>query len=306
MVTILVPVYNTELYLRECINSLISQTYTDLQIVIIDDGSTDGSWNLLQEIAKSDNRIEVYSQQNCGVATTRNRLLDKAHGEFVLFVDSDDWIQPNTIELLLNEQRKGDYDIVSFQLVQTSLKGGVYSQKEIIKLFLEHIFFRGSLCDKLIRSKLLDGLRIDPTVSYGEDALLVWQLLQQVKQVCVLNKVLYYYRINKDSLSHQRFNGKKFTSYTVWDTISKDVDEYWPEFSDLAHARFACEMTQILRDAIAVGYHHNSSVRLLQEEIRRDGHHIHVTGISSNKMRLFAWLVSHSYCATKLLWRLYM
>ena len=94
MVSILVPVYNSAPYLRKCVGSITGQTYTDLQIVLINDGSTDDSWDIMQELARQDKRIEIYSQPNCGVAATRNRLLDKVRGDFVLFVDSDDWIEP--------------------------------------------------------------------------------------------------------------------------------------------------------------------------------------------------------------------
>ena len=236
MVSILVPVYNAAPYLQECVGSLTGQTYTDLQIVLINDGSTDDSWEVMKTLASQDKRIEIYSQPNCGVAATRNRLLDKVRG--------------------------------------------------------------GSLCDKLVKADLYKGLGIDPTVSYGEDALLIWQVLQRVQKVCVLGKVLYHYRANEDSLSRQHFNGKKFTAYTTWDYISRDTEELWPQYKDLAKARFACEMAQILRFGAMSGYKYDNSVRLLQEEVRRDGHLIRKTRISSIKLSLLAWLVSHSYWLT--------
>ena len=296
MVTILVPVYNVAPYLRHCVESLTGQTYTDLQIVLINDGSTDKSWEIIQELAKEDKRIEAYSKANGGVASTRNYLLDKARGEWVLFVDSDDWIELNTVESLAQAQSVGDYDIVSYKLDGESTdKVETYSKEQIIKLFLEHTTFRGSLCDKLIRRSLFDGLLFDSTVSYGEDALMVWQVLQRVESVCVLDKSFYHYRVNPDSLSRQSFNGKKFSAYTVWDAICRDVDEARPEYRDIVYARFACEMTQILRAAALSGYKRNTSVKLLQEVVRRYGHLISKTGISSMKMSLYAFMVSRSY-----------
>ena len=295
MVSILVPVYNSAPYLKKCVGSITGQTYSDLQIVLINDGSTDDSWDIMQELARQDKRIEIYSQPNCGVAATRNRLLDKVRGDFVLFVDSDDWIEPNTIEILLQEQEKEDYDIVAFQLTSPKPRDEHYNKEEVVKRFLEHNVFRGSLCDKLVKADLYKGLSIDQTVSYGEDALLVWQVLQRVNKVSVLGKVLYYYRVNDDSLSHQSFNGKKFTAYTTWDYISRDTKELWPQYSDIARARFDCEMAQILRSGAMAGYKYDNSVRLLQEEVRRDGYLIRKTGLSTFKMSLLAYLVSHSY-----------
>ena len=147
----------------------------------------------------------------------------------------------------------------------------------------------------MIRYSLFDKLRFDENVSYGEDALMVWNVLQRVKKVCFMDKVMYHYRVNSNSLSRQTFNGKKFTAHIVWDSICSDTDELWPQYSNIAHARFACEMTQVLKSAAASGYRHDSSISLLQEEVRRDGHFIAQTGISSRKMSMFAWLVSHNY-----------
>ena len=295
MVSILVPVYNAAPYLKECVDSLTGQSYRDLQIVLINDGSKDESWAVMEELARQDKRLEIYTQPNCGVATTRNHLLEKARGEFVLFVDSDDWIELNTIEILLKEQQKGDYDVVSFQISNMLPHDLDYTQEQVVKLFLEHTAFRGSLCDKLIRTSLFEGLQTDPGVYYGEDALLVWQVLQRVKKVRVLGQVLYHYRVNLNSLSRRKFNGRKFTAYTTWSNIVQDTTELWPQYSDIARARFACEMTQILRSAAMSGYKSDSSISLLQEVVRRYGHLIKKTGISSTKMSMYAWLVSRHY-----------
>lgn len=295
MVSILVPVYNAAPYLKECVDSLIGQTHTDLQIVMIDDGSTDGSWDIMCELAHRDKRLEVYSQPNCGVAATRNRLLDKAKGDFILFVDSDDWIELNTLEILLREQKVGNFDMVTYQLSTPLSQDEVYNQEQVVMHFLEHTIFRGSLCNKLIKRELFDGLQFDQTVSFGEDALMVWQVLQRVNSVKVLGRVLYHYRENPNSISRKNFDGKKFSAYTTWDSICSDVRVLWPQYSDIANARFACEMTQVLMAAAMGGYPHNQSVKLLQEVVRHHGHLIRKTGISSVKMSLYAWLISHNY-----------
>ena len=201
----------------------------------------------------------------------------------------------------MQEQKKEDYDIVMYQLSKHRTDDCRYTKEEAIKKFLEHTTFRGSLCDKLIKRDLFEGLRIDETVSYGEDALLVWQVLQRIDKMLFIGKAFYHYRVNKNSLSRQRFNGKKFTAYTTWNQICEDTDTLWPRYRDIAHARFACEMTQILLDASRCGYKYDKGVELLQEEVARDAHLIVKTGISSGKMRMFAWLVSHSYWLARLL-----
>ena len=291
LVSVLVPVYNAVEYLRGCVRSIIDQSYTNLQVVLINDGSTDGSWELMKELARSDHRIEVYSQSNHGVAATRNSLLDKAIGDWVLFVDSDDTIAPDTVKILLQEQEKTGADMIVFN----QRRAREYDRETVVREFLRHREFRGMLWNKLLKREHLEGLKFDRSVSFGEDALMVWQVLQRVSHVVAINKKFYRYSPTEKSLSRQRFNGKKFTAYTVWDAICGDVDEKWPQYSDIAHARFACEMALVLKSAAASDYRHDSSVRLLQEEVRRDGHLIASTGISSRRMSRFAWLVSHCY-----------
>lgn len=306
MVSILVPVYNASRYLRECVKSLTGQTYTDLQIVLINDGSTDDSWDILQELARHDQRLEIYSQSNSGVAATRNRLLDKARGEFVLFVDSDDWIELDAIEFLLNLQTKDDYDVVMFQINRKQSHDFHFNQGQVVKEFLKHQSFRGSLCDKMIKRELFNGLMIDESVGYGEDALLVWQVLQRVHNVYISGKMLYHYRVNMKSISHQYFDGNKFSAYAVWDAICSDTDKDWPQYRDIAHARFASEMVQILHSAVLSRskYKYDYNISLLQQEIRRDGYKMRKTGISSNKMVFYAWIISRNYWLVKKMRRL--
>ena len=295
MVSILVPVYNAAPYLRQCIESITGQTYTDLQVVLIDDGSTDGSWDVLQELAKKDRRLEIYSQPNCGVAATRNRLLDKVRGNFVLFVDSDDWIELNTVETLLHEQEKADYDIVMFRMVGENAERRILHGNDIVRLFLEHKTIRGQLWNKLFKNHLLEGCHLDETVSYGEDAILVWHAILQAKELLIIEHQFYNYRQHDGSISGQKFDGKKFSTYTVWNQISMDVNTICPEYSDIARARFASEMSQVLLAAAKNQYKRDFSVKLLQEVIRQNGHFIGETGLSPLPMRLFAKLVSRHY-----------
>ena len=301
MVSILVPVYNASKYLRQCVDSLTGQTYTDLQIVLIDDGSTDDSWELMQEMAQEDPRLEVYSQPNCGVAATRNHLLEKVKGDFVLFVDSDDWIELNTIEVLLKEQQKGDFDIVMFKESGNG-DGNVvlYDKQQSIKLFLEHQLFRGMLWNKFFKSMLLSGITFDYSILYGEDAAFVWQILQRVSNVAFVNKSFYHYGENEESLSRQTFNSIKLSSYKVWDLIARETDEQWPKYSEIAHAQLAYQLTQVLLASIVDKYYIENDLRVsIQKLIRRDWALMKNYGHTSSKMNLFSWGVSHHF---KLMW----
>ena len=116
LVSIIVPVYNTEKYICECLHSLIQQSYSHIEIIAVDDGSTDSSLSILNDISEKDNRLKVFSQCNQGVSAARNLALKKATGEYIMFVDADDWIDLSTIEECL--QAIGDADVCFFAYIR--------------------------------------------------------------------------------------------------------------------------------------------------------------------------------------------
>lgn len=308
LVSILVPVYNVEAYLSQCIDSILAQTYKNLQVVLVNDGSTDGSLEVCQTYAEKDARVETHHKENSGVADTRNFLLDKVKGDYILFVDSDDWIELDMVENLLSISRKNNADIVNCGNVINDIScdkstTGVkfLNQQEAIVLFLEHRELRGALWNKLFKTSILHNVKFCCGISLGEDALFCWDILQHVKCVAMTKQEYYHYRMLDDSLTHSAFGPKKFSAYRVWSRICEDTDKHWPQFSDVAKSRFCIEMTLLLRDAAKTGYEKNDFVLKLQEVIREYGHLITQTGLSSWKMRLYGILGSRSYKLLKLL-----
>lgn len=295
IVSILVPVYNCEDYLEKCLNSVINQTYDNLQIVAIDDGSKDNSWDILNRISEKDSRIEIRKQTNQGVATTRNRLISMAKGDYVLFVDSDDWLELDAVETAIRVQREFDYDLVTFEAVGNDNGiNEIYSKDQAIKEFLRHITFRGNLWNKLIRRSLLNGLWFDENISYGEDALMCWGILQKCSKVRVTSNQLYHYRVNDLSISHSSFDSRKFSAYYVWEKICNDVKVQYLDFLDIAQARYAIEMTLLLRDASHCSFKDKQKIRMLQNVVRKFCPLIIKTNISSWKMFIYSVIISSS------------
>ena len=114
-ISVIIPVYNVESYLSKCIDSILCQTYTDFELLLVDDGSSDASGKICDMYKENDNRIRVFHKKNEGVSKARNLALNNALGEFVIFVDSDDWIEPNTFELVLNQLE--NFDILFFDII---------------------------------------------------------------------------------------------------------------------------------------------------------------------------------------------
>lgn len=275
-VTILIPVFNVEAFLPLCLDSLLNQTHRDLQIVLIDDGSKDNSFEVMKQYAVKDQRIEIYHQENQGVATTRNNLLEKVKGDYVLFVDSDDWIELDMVEFLVGKALSTKSSVVTCSMVinddafdRTVYKEEIWEQPKAVREFLRHETFRGSLWNKLVLSSLLHNLRFHCGISYGEDALFCWELLQNASRVLVTDKILYHYRMNVDSISHQSFGDKKLTGHEVWRIINEECEKWWPQYLDIAQARWGMEDMYLLRQAGQSNYPYNDAIRQLQQTVKR-------------------------------------
>lgn len=301
LVSILSPCYNVEKFLPQCLNSIVNQTYSNLQIVMIDDGSKDGTWNILQKYATKDFRIEVYHQDNHGVAYTRNQLLDKIKGDYVLFVDSDDWIELDMVEFLITKATVHDADVVTCKdVINDGIPAVEYSEEtctkeQFLKDFMHHTKLRGQLWNKIVKASLLKGLRFDTAVSYGEDALLCWQFLKRTDKLIFTDKQLYHYRMVDDSLSHQSFGPKKLSAHYVWEKICADVQNSIPGYLSIAQARHCIEDTLLLRDAAHCGYQEMDNIHILQQTIKQHWRCMNKVNITSLKMKIYAYIACRSY-----------
>lgn len=306
LVSILIPVYNVEKYLCKCLDSIVKQTYNNIQVIIIDDGSTDNSYEICQKYASEYSFIELYHQKNKGVATARNALLNKVKGDYVIFVDSDDWIEHSMINDLVHYIKAYNLDIiicgntiernnVSTPVNCKSQSPHIDTRTECIKKFLLHDEINGSLCNKLVKSSLLHDLTIDTTISYGEDALLMWQILQRVNLVGTIKTPYYHYRMNEASISHQKFDRKKISGHKVWEIICNDTHNLWPKYIDIAEATYAIMDMWLLYYAAMSNYRLDSNIRQYQRHIRRRMFNIiRAKHIKTNK-KIFALGMAISY-----------
>ena len=149
-VSIIIPVYNTKKYLEQCVFSIIEQTYQNIEVLLVDDGSTDGTSDLCDEIAKKDSRVRVIHKTNGGAATARNLGIDEATGEYVMFVDSDDWLDTDAIENLVEHADKNNTDVIRFSYVRE------FEGKQLVKknTFLEERAYSGDECRNVCRQIL--------------------------------------------------------------------------------------------------------------------------------------------------------
>ena len=213
-VSIIIPVYNVEKYLDKCLDSVVNQTYTNLEIILVDDGSPDNCPAMCDAWMSRDSRINVIHQLNGGLSRARNAGLKIAAGEFIGFVDSDDWIEPEMFELLMTAIMETDADIAVCRYQQESVdsKGikkvvvssekKLYSNEEALRLIIMGGSFIGTVVwNKLYRKSILANIRF-PEGKIHEDNLWTPQIVGNSKLIVCIENSLYHYVIRKGSLSH--------------------------------------------------------------------------------------------------------
>ena len=222
LVSIIIPVYNTEEYLPACIASILSQSFSDFELLLVDDGSTDGSGAVCDIYAKLDDRIRVFHQENGGVSSARNLGLENARGEWVYLVDSDDELFPDGLQTLV-DGIIDDVDVVGGGYVQYESDGGINQavddrvvltlsrNESLLNLFLSHPFYYtylGYLWMYLFRNKIIQdhGLGFDPSIKIKEDTLFIVQYMcQSTGRTRFNTKPVYKYKMREDSaMAHQR------------------------------------------------------------------------------------------------------
>ena len=212
-ISVLIPLYNSEKYIACTLSSVVNQTWKELEIIIVDDGSTDGSAKIVESFQEEDSRIKLYSQKNMGIGYTRNRLLSLSSSSLILFVDSDDILPPNFIYLLYEAKARNKAEIASARVVPfrnkpRKKKGGkeeVYSGEEFL---VEMTRPMGKFCyshSRLMDKALFLSLSF-PEDKIFEDVVLMPKIVIRARCVVFVPEAQYYYRKNRNGLSHSPFS----------------------------------------------------------------------------------------------------
>ncbi|MCI9435360.1 MAG: glycosyltransferase [Bacilli bacterium] len=211
LISIIVPVYNVEKYVNKMITSIQQQTYSNFELILVDDGSVDDSKVICERISKEDERIAVYSQQNKGVSEARNLGISKAIGKYILFIDADDWIDETLIETYYNLMIKDSNDLVinEYNVINRNksysqkrdLPTGVISLQQALYKIINPKGFYGSVWGKLFSLEIIkkNHIKFNPTISIGEDLLFMIDYLQYCSKIVYNDNCLYNYLIRETS-----------------------------------------------------------------------------------------------------------
>lgn len=265
VLSVIVPVYNAEAYLYKCVKSILNQTYKNLDIILIDDGSSDHSGEICDGLAEKDRRIRVFHTKNHGVVAARNYGVNKAQGNLITFVDSDDWIEPDMYLYMLEVYEKYEPDMITSGLIYDAavnsktlecdlIAEGIYDKGQIEREIIPVMMFdqrkrrravTSAVCNKIIRKDLWNKASqgINSQITYGEDAAVVYLCLAQAQKAFFINGAWYHYRVNNNSMVHS-FNItafekiKNFMDYMkvayerlgIWNQMEVQLSEYVKHF----------------------------------------------------------------------------
>ena len=228
-ISVIVPVYNVENYLRRCLESLVNQTYINLEIIIVNDGSQDNSLAIAESFALKDKRIRIISQKNAGLSAARNTALQHITGDYVAFLDSDDWLEQDAYAYMLRVLSEQDADIcvgaIRRTVKETPLppnrdpKENVLTQeayaKKYFKISSQTIEYY--VWNKLYKRHVVEGVQF-PVGLYAEDVPATFSYILKAQKIVVTDKIVYNYFINSQGLT-AAFSAKKFDILQVWDMV---------------------------------------------------------------------------------------
>lgn len=246
MISVIVPVYNVEKYLERCVKSIVAQTYKDLEILLIDDGSTDKSGEMCDDFQQTDSRIKAFHKQNGGLSDARNYGIEHSAGEFISFVDSDDYIDEKMLETLHRLITENDADLAVCSAMDVFEGKEVTQVKEIKEFNLNKVesykyMLRGdgipSACNKLYKRQTVGDVRF-PVGKLYEDGFFTPQILKKVEKTAVTSKPMYYYFRRADSITTKPFRKGDLDVIEAYDKCVKQVKELCPEALPYAEFRY--------------------------------------------------------------------
>lgn len=218
-VSVIVPVYNAREFLTHCIQSLLNQTYKNIEILLIDDGSSDGSEKICDSFSEKDKRVITVHQRNAGVSAARNTGIEFARGEYIVFVDSDDWVEPEHIRQMMDKKNESDIVICDFkEEVQNGVSARQYhhfnqnktikSQNEVFEDFLKSQLYTYVVWDKLYSKKIIGNTRFEAQ-AYAEDSIFCREILAKCKKLQFVPQKSYHYRISMAGVTADGSRGEE-------------------------------------------------------------------------------------------------
>lgn len=284
-ISVIVPVYKAEQYLERCVKSILEQTYQNFELILVDDGSPDGSPILCDKWAEKDSRVHVIHKKNGGASSARNAGLKNARGNWITFADSDDWLDKTTLKTLYDLAKKYNVPMAigGMRVAQEYTDTQAAAKQDAVVLSRADLirrFFRlngepdtHSVCGVIIQRDILDGYAFIEG-KMNEDVEACYYLARKCEAAVYIDAPLYNYFKNVEGVTNSGFSKKKLDLLDIWDIVQKQVEQFTPEYS------YACEMNckrarfTLLTQMNLNGYDHNDPFMIetkkrLKREVRK-------------------------------------
>lgn len=284
IISVIVPVYNAERYLNRCVTSIINQTFQNFEVILIDDGSSDNSPHICDEWALKDERIRVIHTENGGASSARNIGLSDAKGEWIAFVDADDWLDLGALKILYGLATKyntslaiGGIKTIRGTVETTPQKNTVVRETLISQKDLLDRFFRvhgepdvHSVNASIIRYDIINDYKFIEG-KMNEDVETCYFLARTCKSAVLTNTILYYYYVNTNGVTNCSFSEKKLDLLEIWDIVRNQVEKYTPDYKDLCEINMKRARFTLLAHMYLKGYDkHNAHMKKIKKILKAE------------------------------------
>ena len=254
--SIIVPVYNVADYLEDCLDSILAQTFSDFELILVDDGATDGSGFICDAYASADQRVKVIHKSNGGTASARNAGIEASKGQLIGFVDGDDWIEPDFYKLLVRSLNVYHADMAACRFVKVTDRSKMmfatavedlhlYSPQEALEAMFEKDKMRYSPCDKVYKRQLFSGIRY-PEGNLYEDKATTYRLIHASQSVAYVSAQKYHYYVREDSIMRRPLSLKNFDIFEVNETLIDFMLDHYPDLVETAIQSYKEECAHLL------------------------------------------------------------
>lgn len=275
-ISIIVPVYNVERYLVDCIESIRNQSLTDIEIILVDDGSLDNSGAICDDYALKDDRIKVIHKKNGGLSSARNAGLEVAVGEYIGFVDSDDWVDSEMYGFLYKNAVEKQAEIAVCNIAKMGPDGKfsnfdegntdiLFTRAEGMEELIRNQKLTFSSCNKIYKRKLFMDCRYDETIIL-EDMNISYRLLNQANNIFYTARPMYFYRFNDSSILGKKFNKKRLDEYTVVGRMYSFYKNQYPQLAEKVLLKFHNVGVSLYVDATELALDHAELNFLLEQD----------------------------------------
>ena len=259
MITVIIPIYNTEKYLKKCLDSVLTQTYKDIELILVNDGSTDSSGEICKEYEKKDGRVTYYELENGGQGRARNFALDRCNGDWIAFVDSDDYIETDMFEKMISVAEENNAEIAicgwyrdhGFQKRVQPCPQEIqfYEKKELLEAYIKTPYITSSMCNKIYKKNIWEGIRF-PEIRAREDATIIYRILANAQKAVHIAEPKYIQYVRPGSTERQGFTMDKMKSVEINEQLKQFVTETYPDLKEIVELLPAKSCVKLMQEIL--------------------------------------------------------